>query len=348
MKVRTAPRHFPRLSRFSAIFFLLFLLAFFIAPYRKIPKATIEAVQSARDIVPNPAIGQHASSAESQSAPQKPLADQSAEDNPTVHNKPPHEDLQPVHPPAVKTEQKLDQPDRPAVTAESPEKKCLKFFVYDKPVKTGSTAVTKALKKYLEARRETYHSCTFENCTKAAEAMCAEQMEKRNLIEHQIGKDGLINCLGNMGFYRITSVRAPLQRWESSYLYNQKKNGSHYGIHNSEPYSIFMNNYPTCALHHYYDNLGRHCDRGKLPPAERTARIVERYDEVIDLYNEGGEGQMHLRLQDMMREENKSPRPDTDFREPFNETRMADELHLYQELKRKQKELLERKRAILC
>ncbi|CDF33015.1 unnamed protein product [Chondrus crispus] len=223
---------------------------------------------------------------------------------------------------------------------------CLRHIVYDKPVKTGSTAVTKALKKYLNVRGAQYLKCTFQNCTEAAREVCAGEREKVNFVEHLTGDADTMGCLGRSGYYRVTSIREPLERWESAFLYNRGKKATHYGIHYEASYEEFMSKYPACSLFDYYDGLGKRCEVSTLPLEERIARIVERYDEVMDLYQDEVLGQLHRRLEDDLREENKSSRPPHDFRVPIDLGRLQNETRLYEALRQRQKELVGKERRL--
>lgn len=230
----------------------------------------------------------------------------------------------------------------PSAPVDASRKACLKHIVYDKPVKTGSTAVTKALKNYLDLRGEKYFDCSFGSCTQAAKDLCAERMEKIHIVDHMVGDEDAVNCLGRMGYYKLTSVREPLERWESSFLYNRGKKASHYGINYEASYEEFMSKYPACSLFDYYDGLGKRCEMAPISLEERIRRIVDRYDEIIDLYHDDVQGQLHKRLREDLSEENKSSRPDHDFRVTIDRARLGNETRLYNALKQRQKELLDR------
>lgn len=223
---------------------------------------------------------------------------------------------------------------------------CLRHVVYDKPVKTGSTAVTKALKKYLNVRGAQYLKCSFQNCTDAAREVCAGEREKVNFVEHLAGDADTLGCLGRSGYYRVTSIREPLERWESAFLYNRGKKATHYGIHYEASYEEFMSKYPACSLFDYYDGLGKRCEIPTLALEDRIARIVKRYDEVMDLYHDDVVGQLHRRLEDDLKEENKSSRPAHDFRMPIDLGRLQNETRLYEALRQRQKELVGKERRL--
>lgn len=217
---------------------------------------------------------------------------------------------------------------------------CLRHIIYDKPVKTGSTAVTVALQEYMKRRGEEFVECTFESCGKAAREVCDGKRAKTHFVEHISAENGLLECLKRLGYYRVTSVREPLDRWESSFLYNRKKKATHYGIGFNESYARFMSLYPDCSLFDYYDGLGKRCDVGEVGVEERIERIVNRYEEIIDLYNDKDKGQLHRMLADGLKEENRSPRPPGEFRQWFDKGRLGPETRLYKAFKARQRELV--------
>lgn len=211
---------------------------------------------------------------------------------------------------------------------------CRELIVYDKPVKTGSTAVRDALVKYLEKRGAEWVECTFDACNAAAEKMVAGETGKKNLVEHMQGADGVIERLGAVGYYKVTSIRDPRSRWESAYRYNKAQKARHYGIEPDVSYAEFMRRMPPCSLYDFYDKLGGGCE-GDLDG--RIAKIVKRYDEVIDLYEEEVKGQLHVRLAPFISVSNKSPEYSSDGE--FDEGRLVNETRLYEALKRRRLEL---------
>lgn len=222
------------------------------------------------------------------------------------------------------------------------EGKCLEYIVYDKPVKTGSTAVRDALVAYLEKRGGEWVECTFEGCNELAEKILSGEMEKKNLIEHMLGQEGLIERLGQAGYYKVTSIRDPRSRWESAYRYNKAQGARHYGIDPDVSYGEFMSRMPPCSLYDFYDKKGGACE-GDLE--ERIRKIVERYNEVIDLYEEEVKGQLHSRLAPYISVSNKSPEYNSDG--AFDEGRLTNETRLYEALKRRRVELFG-KEPTLC
>lgn len=228
--------------------------------------------------------------------------------------------------------------DAKPATADAPA--CLQHIIYDKPVKTGSTAVTVALQDYLTRRGEEFVDCTFESCGKAAREVCDGKRAKTHFVEHISPEDGLLDCLSRLGYYRVTSVREPLDRWESAFLYNRKQKATHYGIAFNESYARFMELYPDCSLFDYYDGLGKSCEAAKIGVEERVHRIVNRYEEIIDLYHDEEKGQLHRLLANGLNEENRSPRPNGEFRQWFDKKRLDPEIRLYNAFKARQRELV--------
>lgn len=213
--------------------------------------------------------------------------------------------------------------------------KCLKWIVYDKPVKTGSTAVKDGLLAYFEERGLRYAQCEYKTCNDRALRYIGGEDAPRNLVGHQIGDDIMINALGKRGYYKVTSIREPKIRWESAFRFNRAMKGNHYAINSTASYKEFMERFPACALHHYYDNLGTACgDRLE----QRVEKIVNRYDEIIDLYDTAV-GQLHKRLLGHLRISNKSPVMGEEVREPFDETRLENETMLYNALRKRRLEL---------
>eukprot|EP00177_Eucheuma_denticulatum_P004125 GFKZ01007485.1.p1 GENE.GFKZ01007485.1~~GFKZ01007485.1.p1 ORF type:complete len:771 (-),score=156.43 GFKZ01007485.1:2886-5171(-) len=220
---------------------------------------------------------------------------------------------------------------------------CLSHIIYDKPVKTGSSAVTVALRNLLDSKEQKYESCSFDTCLEPAKEVCDGKREKIHFVEHISAEEGLLDCLGRLGYYRVTSIREPLDRWESAFLYNRGQKANHYGIAFNESYGRFMALYPDCSLLDYYDGLGKMCKHGKLGVEERVRRIVGRYEEIIDLYDED-EGRQGGLLRKLLAKDvgqvNRSKRPDGDFRETFDEGRLWAERKLYDAFKKRQRELV--------
>lgn len=222
---------------------------------------------------------------------------------------------------------------------------CASFVVYDKPMKTGSTAVTQSLKRLLTSRNAntTFAVCERVQCRQLARAICAGEAQPQHLLQHMDGEHGLLECLREKGYYVMTSIREPLDRWESAYLYNQRERANHYGISWKESYDMFMSRFPPCALLGYYDGGDRQC---RDDVEGRIEQIVQRYDEIVDLYDEP-RGQVERLLQRFVREVNKSPR-DAHFQDRFDLRLLANETKLYEGLKRRRQQLLARPSRVLC
>lgn len=225
-------------------------------------------------------------------------------------------------------------PQAPATRPEGSTPGCVEYIVYDKPVKTGSTAVRDALLSYFATRGAEYVACTFENCNAAAERILSGSEPKRNLVEHLLGQDGLVERLGEYGYYKATSIRDPKSRWESAFRYNRAKKARHYGIGPDVSYEEFMARMPPCSLYDFYDHQGGACG-DKLE--ERIKKIVYRYHEIIDLYDEKPAGQLHMRLMPYLAVSNKSPETMSDG--GFDESRLENETKLYNALKKRRLEL---------
>lgn len=146
----------------------------------------------------------------------------------------------------------------------------------------------------------------------------------------------------------VTSVRDPLERWESAFLFNKKKKQKHYRIPHQLPYKFFMEGFPACSLYQYYDGTDSKCSE-KVSVGERMKPIVARYDEIIDLYEEGKpRGQLHEIIAKYLRELNRSPRPGEDFREAFDKSRLDNETKLHKALKKGREEILKEGQPPLC
>ena len=214
--------------------------------------------------------------------------------------------------------------------------KCLPYIFYDKPIKTGSTAVTYALRSYIISRGGLHRRCSYEACTPRAEAVCNGTGRFEHLIGHVKGREGLVECMKTRGYYALTSVRDPLERWRSAFAFNKMMQGSHYGIPWEEDFASFMQKYPDCTLFHYYDQLGSVCRKGKVEWQERMRRIVARYDEVIDLYDDDEEkgGWMYHKVKKYISEENVSRKTREEV-EGFDRSRLVPEQTLYDALRAK-------------
>ena len=164
---------------------------------------------------------------------------------------------------------------------------CLPFIFYDKPVKTSSTSVTKALGIYFSEAGEEIMPCVNRgNCSIAADEMCAGFRPPAHLIEHITVNSTMVDCLHRMGFYHVTSIREPKARILSAYKFNKLTSGRHNGIDPDAPFEEFLRLFPRCALYRYYDGEKGHCGDDRKAMERRAANIAERMDEVIELSEE--------------------------------------------------------------
>lgn len=192
---------------------------------------------------------------------------------------------------------------------------CSRLIVYDKPFKTGSTAVSCATRRYLAKRGVRHWKCGRKECLDLGERICNGDIAERSLLGHFLDLSSVGNgshsirtmeCLKERGFYAVTSVREPKGRWRSMFLFNKQMKGTHYGISYKESYRRFLSKMPQCVLLDFYDGEGKECD-GRVE--ERTRKIAGRFDEVIDLFDEvNGGGELRRRIAEHLVEENVSNR----------------------------------------
>lgn len=226
-------------------------------------------------------------------------------------------------------------------------KECVQFVVYDKPVKTGSTAITQALKRVLGERGGRTAVCKRAECLKIAEGICAGKRGQVNLVQHMEGKDGVLECLRDShGYYVATSIREPFARWESAFWYNKRQKATHFGISWEVGYEEFMRRLPACSMLAYFDGLDKWCG-GEVSVDERVKKIVKRYDEIIDLFDEP-RGMLEMVMRPYLGRKNESPRPGGWFRGAFDRRRLENETVLYEAMKKQRGELLRRPRKRLC
>ena len=207
---------------------------------------------------------------------------------------------------------------------------CTRDLIYDKPFKTGSTAISCAARRYLAERAAQDWGCGRKECLDYGREMCEGRRQRRWLVGHFL--DGAENrgestrvmeCLRAKGFYVVTSVREPAMRWRSMFLFNRMMKGSHYGVDYRESYRAFVGKVPGCNLHQFYDGRGVECN-GKAE--ERTRAIVGRYDEVIDLYDAGdGGGELMRRIGRHVRRENVSAKKGDGMEGELDEETLAAE-----------------------
>ncbi|CDF33016.1 unnamed protein product [Chondrus crispus] len=174
-------------------------------------------------------------------------------------------------------------------------------------MKTGSTAVTVALGTLLQRHDEAFLKCTLWPCGEYATELCLQRKPKIHLIDHIAMGVDTTHCLRRMGFYSVTSIRDPAERWNSAYKYNRWKKGNDYGISHNATYDDFMMKMPNCALLRYYDLGSSTCRGGTDDPEfqKRVQNIVTRFDEIIDLYGEAVTD-LHKRLMPFLAQENVS------------------------------------------
>ena len=218
--------------------------------------------------------------------------------------------------------------------------KCLKHILYDKPVKTGSTAIMFAIREFLKETGQTDIPCGSAGpftCVTRAQTVCNgtyEVSDYFSIIGHfQYGGKELVQCLRPY-YYIVTSIREPYQRRKSAYLWNRTLNGTHFSIPHTAPFSEFMNRLPRCQLYHYYDGRGMDCDVG-VPLEERIKDIIDRVDEVIDVYDEAV-GPLHKLINGYMARENESIKlKEDEFVEEFDRDTLKEEQMLYDSLREK-------------
>lgn len=231
------------------------------------------------------------------------------------------------------------------------EKGCLSMIFYDKPMKTGSSAVTSALEELLKLHGEKSLICSLRSCGAYAEKLCAGTEKRVHLIDHIAANVSTALCLKRMGYYSVTSIREPTARWNSAFLFNKWKKQTHYGIHYNSSYDEFMMQIPNCALLKYYDRGPANC-KGDVKGAEfqrRMKAILERFDEVIDLYGEP-ETDLHKRLIPFLGLENVTKKQPNTTLGTIPKEYLQYEQELYEALRRKRTELINRPKTgrLLC
>lgn len=232
-------------------------------------------------------------------------------------------------------------------TNSSSERKlpCAPYLLYDKPPKTGSSAIFQALRIVYERIGQTYAVCgNLTSCGILAGEICEGTAPPQNLIMHISITPAVRSCLREKyNYYMLTSVREPGPRWDSAFLYNQWKESCHFSICHNETYLHFMNNIPVCNHFEYRDRIGdKTCAKGNVDG--RIATILQDYEEVIDLYGPplSEQGPIARVVSKHMQARNKSPRPKQEFQKPYDTTRLAYETKLYDALQQHGKELLAR------
>jgi len=214
---------------------------------------------------------------------------------------------------------------------------CQPFILYDKPQKTGSTTITVALGDYLRSFGEKDFECIFKSCLAKANEIIEGTAPPVHLLGHIILPVYSYYRLKAKGYYTLTSIREPSERWRSAYYYNKGIKTGHYGIPQNSTYEYFMAEYPDCALLQYYDGMDKHCgDREgiKEEVSERIKKIVEKFDEIIDLTAEPM-GPMYRKLKTFLKFRNvKGGKVSTVHQRPEKD-RMVHERKLYEALRSK-------------
>lgn len=174
--------------------------------------------------------------------------------------------------------------------------KCLSLLLYDKPPKTGSTSVVKAIELYFASLGLEEKRCWNPHCLNHMHAVLNRSELPAHIFGHvdpggyvdmedgKFVKEVLYEGLKRLGYYFVTSIREPRERWKSMYffiMHKQRKNFA--GFTPNSTFTEFMRYYPDCVLYNYYDGLGKDCDFGKIAVEERLKRIVRRYDEIIEV-----------------------------------------------------------------
>ena len=225
---------------------------------------------------------------------------------------------------------------------------CKAYIFYDKPPKTGSTAVTWALREYFQEINETQVMCGFMSCAVYARDVCEGRENMTHMIQHINANVSEVLCLQRRGFYSVTSVRDPRERWRSAYLYNVQRNKSHYNIPPTVSYAEFMRRIPNCALLRYYDQGSPRCSGGvdSVEFQTRVENVLKRFDEVIDLYEDEG-GEVHSRVKGYVQKANESKGKHKELGEA-DEKELEYEMVLYRRLKELGRQLRTQRRGVLC
>lgn len=214
-------------------------------------------------------------------------------------------------------------------------RKCLPYIFYDKPVKTGSTAITDAIRDYIMDTKSINQPCSYNSCGARAESVCNQTLQPMHLIGHVNLRTGLTECLIERGYYAVTSVRKPIERWKSAFLFNRQMKGRQYGISWSEGFATFVDHFPDCVLYNYYDGMSVRCTSGELPWEERLKRIVGRFDEVVDVFQTGRDGVLGSRIRKFIKMRNISKREEhgEEFG-AYDVSKLVPENALYHELQK--------------
>lgn len=226
------------------------------------------------------------------------------------------------HPhPSSKERDEINANDK-TETSNTDSTSCLQYVVYDKTPKTGSASISMALHEHLIKTDEKTVQCHNPRCMHRAEAICKGEIPPEHVNGHLQGREhvfnnvvinvtrkrssNLVECLLDRGFYAVTSIRDPKERWLSLYFYRSKKKSDNFNWTLEE----YTAKFPRCNLFDYFDGLGKECT-GPVSVDERIKTIVERYDEVFDLSHEPfGPFEKRVRKNMQKYEINKVPRPE--------------------------------------
>lgn len=237
---------------------------------------------------------------------------------------------------------------RYARTEVGPLSPCKPFLVYDKPPKTGSSALTQALKGMLR-RRLAWRDpniavCDRVQCAALMDRVC-EGAERVHMLQHVNGRTGRIECLKKKGYYAVTSVREPGERWRSAFRYNRMVKGNHFGVPWNETYQTFMQHVPRCKMLWYYDGLDEECTDESLVD-DRIQSIVMRYDEIIEMGASRQQAQVERLLKGFVRDVNVSPR--THEGDDVAYQRIKFEQQLYHAFLERRAYLLQHPTSVFC
>lgn len=165
-------------------------------------------------------------------------------------------------------------------------RQCLQYILYDRPPRTSGDLYMVAMKKYLRTFEVIGGNCKHPYCRQRVRDTCKNHRPIAHIYGALPGQQGLVECMRDRGYYIVTSIRPPRERWDMQYLYGVLKWTTGTPVNTSPAaYASFMAHYPDCQLLNYYDGEGVDCDSDKIVD-DRIARIVKRYDEVIVHDNE--------------------------------------------------------------
>lgn len=175
-----------------------------------------------------------------------------------------------------------------------PSRKCLHRIVYDTP--KHEAPLVKPLDEYISSFNGALRHCEFPNCERELNSICNATDIQDSYYGQLSASVDVIHCVRQMGYYVITSIRHPLERWFEVFGAEQQHHLATYGTPYERSMQDFITTFPDCSLLHYYDARGAHC-ADDTDVEERILAIVERFDEVVDLSSaDGGDGLLAKRL----------------------------------------------------